>query len=197
MRFGTLGGEGSNHSLVLRRYLKFRGIAKAEIELFNSFEDGFAKLAEGKLDFLMQVSVHRSHTDMVARYLNKAHMVDVFVAPSKVLGVVSRRAVEKPRTIALQPATRCYVDLSKWEKHIDSFSISEVTEGLLAGRYDSGLTALEIVDQHPDLFRVDEHIGAVNDTWVLFSRLPVDVGEMLAWPEAPVTNLFRELSTRA
>ena len=41
MRFGTLGSEHSNHALVLRRYLAFRGLDTAEVVLYESFAPCF------------------------------------------------------------------------------------------------------------------------------------------------------------
>ena len=75
-----------------------------------------------------------------------------------------------PRSIALQPATRHYADLRAWTEQIDEISTSTVTEGLLAGRFDSGLTALDLVEKHPGRLRVETEIGAIEDVWVLFGR---------------------------
>lgn len=190
LRFGTLGSEGSNHSLIVRRYIEFRRLDGAEVKLFADFDAAFEALVVGTIDFLLQVSVHPSHTDMVARYTNRAHIVDAFIAPSKVLAIVTRQSVATPKTIALQPATRCYADLSRWERQIPEASIMTVAEGLLADKYDSGLTSLEIAEKHPDKLRVDHVIGSISDVWVLFGRTPIPKDPITAWPDAPVTALF-------
>lgn len=190
LRFGTLGSEGSNHSLIVRRYIAFRKLEGATVELFADFPTAFEALMAGKLDFVLQVSVHPSHTDMVAKYANRAHLVDSFIAASKVLAIVTRKSVDKPVSIALQPATRYYHDLSAWPQQIAEASIMTVAEGLLADKYDSGLTALEIAERHPDKLRVDHVIGACNDVWVLFGRRPIPDVPITAWPEAPVNDLF-------
>lgn len=191
LRFGTLGSEGSNHSMIVRRYIAFRQIENAEVELFGDFDAAFEALAAGKLDFVLQVSVHPAHTDMVAKFVNRAHIVDTFIAPSKVLAIVTRKEIAEPRSIALQPATRCYSDLGRWEQQIPEASIMTVAEGLLKGSYDSGLTSLEIAENHPDKLRVDEVIGAITDVWVLFSRTPLPESQITAWPMAPVVTQFQ------
>ncbi|MBS0378363.1 MAG: hypothetical protein JSS29_07750 [Proteobacteria bacterium] len=190
--FGTLGSQGSNHSYVLQKYLAFRQLEGASVRLFQAFDEAFEALAAGDLDFVLQVSVHPSHADMVARFFNRVHIVDAFIAPSKPLAVVTRRSVQKPVSIALQPATRHYTDLSAWSQQIDEVSIATVAEGLLSGRYDSGLTARELAERYPEQFRIDRDIGAATDTWVLFGHRSIPVGQICAWAQAPVTKLFAD-----
>ncbi len=190
LKFGTLGGEDSNHALVLKRYLTARSIENSEVTLFAGFDEAFDALACGQLDFVLQVSVHPDHTECVARYVGRAFIIDTFIASSKPLGILTRRDVEKPKTIALQPATRHYADLGAWDKQIDEASISTVAAGLLSGKYDSGIAAIEVLEQYPDRFRLQLDIGPIQDAWLLFGREPVTTNEIFLWPESPVRRLL-------
>lgn len=193
LRFGTLGTEGSNHSMIVRQYIAFRALADAAVVLFTDFRDAFEALVAGDLDFVLQVSVHPSHTEMSARYVHRVHVVDTFIAPSKSLAIISRKDVAKPRSIAFQPATKHYADLSAWPQQIDEVSIMTVAEGLREGRFDAGITSIELVEQAPDRFQIDQLFGPITDVWVLFGRQPLDIRTLSAWPDAPVC---RQLRTR-
>jgi hypothetical protein len=190
LRFGTLGTEGSNHSMIVRQYIAFRKLNGSEITLFTDFRDAFEALVAGDLDFVLQVSVHPSHTEMSARYVHRAHVVDTFIAPSKSLAIITRTDVDTPRSIAFQPATKHYADLSAWPQQIDEVSIMTVAEGLKAGRFDSGITSVELVEEAPDRFRIDQLFGPITDVWVLFGRQPLAIRALSAWPEAPVQRCF-------
>lgn len=192
LRFGTLGTEGSNHSMIVRQYIAFRKLEGAEVVLFTDFREAFEALVSGDLDFVLQVSVHPSHTEMSARYVHRVHVVDTFIAPSKSLAIISRKDVESPLSIAFQPATKHYADLSAWPRQIDEVSIMTVAEGLHAGRFDSGITSVELVEQAPDRFRIDRLFGPITDVWVLFGREPLDIRALTAWPEAPVCRQFHD-----
>ncbi len=188
--FVTLGPPGTNHEMVTRNYLSFRGLDGATVELADDFRDGLAMMAAARADFMVQAAVHPDSADIVAtaRFAHGIHVVDTFISPSKALGILSRKDVETPKTLALQPATRRYADLDRWEKPVPVRSIVSVAEGLLDGTYDSGLTALELADQHPDLLRVDVRIGTVDDPWLVFGKRRVSGGTLVAWPSAPVTE---------
>ena len=192
LRFGTLGTEGSNHSMIVREYNAFRKLEGVEVVLFTDFREAFEALVAGNLDFVLQVSVHPSHTEMSARYVHRVHVVDSFIAPSKSLAIITRTDMEQPRSIAFQPATKHYADLSAWPHQIDEVSIMTVAEGLREGRFDSGITAVELVEQEPDRFRIDQLFGPITDVWVLFGRQPLDIRSLSAWPEAPVCSHFHE-----
>lgn len=191
MRFGTLGSEASNHALVLNRYLEAREIKDAAVDLFLDFRTAFDALLNGDIDFVLQVSVHPQHTECVARTVNRAFIVDTFIASSKPLGILTRTDVANPRTIGLQPATRAYANLSGWTEQIEEASTSTVADGLVAGKYESGVAAIELLDQYPGRFRLDYEIGAVQDAWVLFGREPVCLGDILLWPESPVRKILK------
>lgn len=190
--FVTLGPTGTNHEMVARNYLSFRGLDGAAIELVDDFHDGLAMMADGRADFMVQAAVHPECADVVAtaHFAHGIRVVDTFISPSRALGILTRRNIETPRTLAFQPATRKYADLGGWEELVPVSSIMRVAEGLLEGTYDSGLTTLELAEQHPGLLRVDVHIGTVDDPWLVYGKRRVSDGKLVAWPSAPVTGQF-------
>jgi hypothetical protein len=68
-------------------------------------------------------------------------VVDTFIYPTKALAVLTRREVERPRTLGLVPATAGYIDRGDWEEIFDVQSKPIVAEELLAGRVGAVLTA--------------------------------------------------------
>ena len=150
-------------------------------------------MADGQADFMVQVAVHPDCADIVS----KAHfdygirIVDTFISPSRELAILTRAEIDRPTTLALQPATRGYADISGWPEHVPVSSIMRIAEGLLEGRYDSGLTTLEFAERHPGKFRVDAAIGTVDDPWLVFGRRRVSAGDLVAWPESPGSRLFQ------
>ena len=65
-----------------------------------------------------------------------------------------------------------------------------VAEGLLEGRFYSGITALSVADDHPGRFRVEEELGTVDDPWIVYGRERVSSGNVVAWPEGPAARLY-------
>ncbi|MCY4230954.1 MAG: hypothetical protein OXF26_08805 [Alphaproteobacteria bacterium] len=193
LRFATLGPAGTNHEFVTRNYLAFHGLVDAELILVDDFFEGLAMMNTGRVEFMVQVAVHPDCAAVVAKahFDYGIHVIDCFIAPGKELGILTRAEVADPRTLALQPATSSYADLSAWPDQIPTASIMRVAEGLLNGDYDSGLTALELVERHPGRFRVDAVIGAVDDPWLLYGRKRVAVAGLVAWPESPASRWFR------
>ncbi len=192
-RFVTLGPAGTNHELVTRNYLAFHGLAEAELILIDDFFEGLAVMGAGQAEFMVQVAVHPDCAAVVAKahFDYGIHVVDCFISPSKELGILTRAEVAQPRTLALQPATSGYADLSAWPEHVPAASIMRVAEGLLDGAYDSGLTALELADQYPGRFRIDAVVGAVDDPWLVYGRERVAGSGLVAWPESPASRRFR------
>ncbi len=189
--FGTLGPAGSNHDWVAKRYLDFHGLPDAQIELFSDFDDAFDAMFQGRIHHVIQVAVHPSVTSTVARYRGRAHLIDTFISPSQTMAVLTRSEVDTPSNLGLQMATRDYIDASRWPTLVPEVSTVTVAEGLLAGRYDSGLTLLRIAEQYPDRFRVDEVIGTVDDPWLVYGRESTCQGRVQAWPDSPAAALFR------
>lgn len=193
LRFVTLGPAGTNHDLVTRRYLAFHGLGDAEVVLIDDFFEGLAMMAGGRADFMVQVAVHPDCADVVskAHFDHGIRIIDTFISPSRELAILTRAEVARPRTLALQPATRGYADISAWPDHVPVSSIMRIAEGLLEGRYDSGLTTLEFAERHPGKFRVDAVIGTVDDPWLVFGAKRVSTGGLVAWPESPGSRQFR------
>ncbi len=192
-RFATLGPAGTNHELVARNYLAFHRLDAAELVLIDDFFEGLAMMGAGRADFMIQVAVHPDCAAVVAKahFDYGIHIVDSFISASKELSILTRAEIARPRTLALQPATSGYADLSAWPDHVPAASIMRVAEGLLDGEYDSGLTALELVDRYPGRFRVDAVIGSVDDPWLVYGCERVTGGGLVAWPESPVSRRFR------
>ncbi len=194
LTFGTLGPAGSNHDWVAQRYLEFHRLSHARIELFTDFDDAFEAMFQGRIHHVMQVAVHPSVTTTVAKYRGRAHLIDTFISPSQTMAVLTRSEVDTPATLGLQMATRDYIDTSRWITLVPEVSTVTVVEGLLAGKYDSGLTLLRIAEQYPERFRIDEVIGTVDDPWLVYGLEPTCQGQVQAWPESPAAALYRRMS---
>ena len=164
----TLGPEGTCHERAVRRYMEFQGIDDFEIEFITDFLDGLERIRgrDGRLP--VQCSAHPKVHEVTERYWKEVFVVDTFIYPTKHLVVLSRRDVERPRSLGIVPATKGYVDLSQWEEMIDVVSKPVVGEELLAGRYDSGLTHIEHLEEHADELRLDLDIGEIDTTWVVY-----------------------------
>ena len=105
--FLTLGPTGTNHELVTRNYLSFRGLDTAQVILIDDFFHGLTMMSDGEANFMVQVAVHPDCANVVAKahFDHDIHVIDTFISPSKELAIVSRIDVEQPHTLA--PAT-CY-----------------------------------------------------------------------------------------
>jgi hypothetical protein len=98
--------------------------------------------------------------------------------------VLSRREVERPRTLGLVPATAGYIDAADWEEIVDVQSKPIVAAELLAGRYEAGLTHIEHLAAHPDELRLVEEIGEIDTTWVVYGTTKRFSGEVIGIPSA-------------
>ena len=137
--------------------------------------------------------MHPAAAEIVAKghFEHGIRVVDTFVSPSRPLAVLTGAGVSTPRSLGLQPATRDYLDTSRWEILVPERSIMTVAEGLLAGRYDSGVTALSIAESHPGQFRVEQELGSVDDPWMVYGRRRVTEDGLVLWPGSPVSRFFR------
>jgi hypothetical protein len=185
----TLGPTGTCHERAVKRYMEFQGVDDYEIELITDFFVGLEMLRETPGAFLVQCSAHPKVHEITEKYWTEVWVVDTFIYPTKHLVVLTRREVEKPRSLGIVPATKGYVDLSQWEEVIDVASKPIVAEELLAGRYDSGLTHMEHVEEHVDELRLDLDIGEIDTTWVVYGRQKRFQGEVIGIPSA---ELFRQ-----
>ena len=188
--FATLGPAGSNHDWVAQRYLAFHGLTNARLVLYADFEAAFQNLLAGEVDHVVQVAVHASVPDTVARLRGRAHVIDTFLSPSQPMAVLTRRAVARPRSLGLQMATRGYVDTTRWDDLVAEPSTVDVGRGLLAGQYDSGITLLRYADEHAEMLRLDETIGTVVDPWLVYGTVATAGDAPLIWPDSPAAQRF-------
>jgi hypothetical protein len=136
--------------------------------------------------FLVQCSAHPLVHQITERHWREVFVVDTFIYPTKALAVLSRREVERPRTLGLVPATAGYIDADDWEEIVDVQSKPIVAEELLAGRYDAGLTHLEHLALHPDELRLDLEIGEIDTTWVVYGTRKRFRGEVIGISSAEI-----------
>ena len=186
--FITLGPTGTCHERAVKRYAEFQGVEDYGIELITDFFVGLEMLRETPGAFLVQCSAHPKVHEITEKYWTEVWVVDTFIYPTKHLVLLSRKEVETPRSLGIVPATKGYVDLSRWEEVIDVASKPIVAEELLAGRYDSGLTHMEHVTEHADELRLDLDIGEIDTTWVVYGKQKRFQGEVIGIPSA---ELFR------
>jgi hypothetical protein len=184
----TLGPTGTCHERAAIEYMGFQGIEDFEIDLIGDFLDGLERIRGKDNAFLIQCSAHPKVHEVTERYWAEVFVVDTFIYPTKPLAVLSRREVERPRTLGLVPATAGYVDISEWDEVVDVQSKPIVAEELLAGRYEAGLTHLEHLAAHPDELRLVEEIGEIDTTWVVYGTKKRFKGEVIGIPSA---DLFR------
>ncbi len=196
--FVTLGPAGTNHEMVTKNYLSFRGLEDAAVILIDDFYEGLEMMSDGRADFMLQVAVHPDCAGVVAtaHFKYGIRVIDTFISPSKELAIVTRKEIAQPRTLALQPATAEYSDISGWPEQIHVSSIMRIAEGLLDGKYDSGLTTLEFAERHPERLRVDVRIGTVDDPWLVYGKRRVSSGALVAWPASPALAQLREPDAR-
>jgi hypothetical protein len=184
----TLGPSGTCHERAVREYMAFQGVDDFEIVLITDFFVGLEMLRETPGAFLVQCSAHPKVHEITEKYWTEVWVVDTFIYPTKHLVVLTRREVEKPRSLGIVPATMGYVDLDDWEEVIPVASKPLVAEGLMRGDYESGLTHMEHVEEHADELRLDLDIGEIDTTWVVYGREKRFAGEVIGIPSA---HLFR------
>jgi len=180
----TLGPEGTCHERAARRYMAFQGVDDFELEYISDFLDGLERIRGRDDAFLIQCSAHPKVHEVTERYWKEVFVVDTFIYPTKHLVLLSRRDVEKPRSLGIVPATKGYIDLEPWEEVIDVVSKPVVGEGLLRGDYDAGLTHMEHVEEHADELRLDLDIGEIDTTWVVYGTKKRFQGDVIGIPSA-------------
>jgi hypothetical protein len=186
LRLITLGPAGTCHERAVRRYMEFQGIENFELEFIRDFIDGLELVRGSNDSFLVQCSAHPRVHEVTERYWREVFVVDTFIYPTKHLVVLSRREVEHPRSLGIVPATKGYVDLSRWEEVIDVVSKPVVGEELLAGRYDAGLTHMEHFEEHADKLRLDLDIGEIDTTWLVYGTRKRFEGQVIGIPSAGI-----------
>jgi hypothetical protein len=182
----TLGPGGTCHERAAQEYMAFQGIEDYAIRFISDFLDGLEMIRGREDAFLIQCSAHPKVHEVTERYWKEVFVVDTFIYPTKHLVLLSRREVERPRSIGIVPATKGYVDLSQWEEVIDVVSKPVVGEGLLRGDYDSGLTHMEHVEEHADELRLDLDIGEIDTTWVVYGTKKRFEGQVIGIPSREI-----------
>lgn len=182
----TLGPEGTCHERAVRRYMEFQGISAFEVEFIADFLDGLELIRGEENAFLVQCSAHPKVHVVTELYWSEIFVVDTFIYPTKALAVLTRREVERPRSLGLVPATAGYIDADDWETIVDVQSKPIVAEELLAGRYDSGLTHLEHYFDHEDELRLDLEIGEIDTTWLVYGTRKRFQGEVIGIPSPEI-----------
>jgi hypothetical protein len=180
--FVTLGPEGTCHERAVTEYARFQGIEDYGFELITDFFVGLEAIRGRDDAFLVQCSAHPLVHEITEKHWTEVFVVDTFIYPTKHLVLLSRRDVERPRSLGIVPATKGYVDLSRWEEIVDVASKPIVAAGLLRGDYDSGLTHLEHVEEHADELRLDLDIGEIDTTWVVYATSKRFRGEVIGIP---------------
>ena len=178
----TLGPTGTCHERAVLAYLGFQGIEDFEIDFIGDFFDGLERIRGKANSFLVQCSAHPLVHKITERYWSEIFVVDTFIYPTKALAILSRREIERPRSLGLVPATAGYIDPADWDEIIDVQSKPIVAEELLAGRYDAGLTHLEHLEKHPDELRLELEIGEIDTTWVVYGNRKRFEGEVIGIP---------------
>lgn len=182
----TLGPTGTCHERAVRRYMSFQSVSDYEIEFIGDFLDGLDRIRGRDNVFLVQCSAHPKVHEVTERYWSEVFVVDTFIYPTKALAVLTRREVEKPRSLGLVPATAGYIDRDDWEEIVDVQSKPIVAAELLEGRYDSGLTHLEHLAGHEDELRLDLEIGEIDTTWLVYGTQKRFRGEVIGIPSREI-----------
>jgi len=180
----TLGPTGTCHERAVSEYARFQGIEDYELGFITDFYDGLEAIRGRDDAFLIQCSAHPLVHKITEKYWTEIFVVDTFIYPTKHLVLLSRREVERPRSLGIVPATEGYVDTSKWDEVIPVASKPLVAEGLLRGDYDSGLTHMEHVEEHADELRLDLDIGEIDTTWVVYGTSKRFRGDVIGIPSA-------------
>jgi len=182
----TLGPTGTCHERAVIEYMAFQGIDAFEIEFIGDFLDGLEMIRGKDNAFLIQCSAHPQVHEVTERHWAEVFVVDTFLYPTKALAVLSRREIERPKTLGLVPATAGYIDRSDWEEIVDVQSKPIVAAELLAGRYEAGLTHLEHLAAHPNELRLVEEIGEIDTTWVVYGTQKRFRGDVIGIPSAEI-----------
>jgi hypothetical protein len=153
-----------------------------ELEFIEDFLDGLERIRGQDEAFLVQCSAHPLVHKVTERYWKEVFVVDTFVYPTKALAVLSRRDVARPRRLGLVPATAGYIDEAEWDEIVDVVSKPIVVRELLEGRFEAGLTHLEYAERYPEQLRVDQEIGEIDTTWVVYGTRKRFRGELIGIP---------------
>lgn len=195
MKFITLGPSGSNHEFVAQRYLDFHGLNdRASLELVPDFEQGAAAVLSAHADFLIQCAVHPATVATVAKFFKGLFVIDTFISASRELAIVQRNDVSHPRTLAVMQPTLDYIDSKAWERIELVETVAAVTRGLVEGTYEAGLAYAAIARACPQSLHVVQHVGSVDDAWIVYGRTRLGHGGVTAWAASPSAAHYRQMA---
>lgn len=191
LSFVTLGPAGGNHAYVLRNYLELHGLTHtARTTYVDDFHVGAAAVANGNAHYMLQCAAHPDFADVTGRHRQQMVPVDAFVAASQPMALVRLRGSGTVRTVAVQPATRQYADLSSYAEVREVPTVSAVQDVLLGGQVDAGIVFTRLLNEQPQRLALLQDLGSVRDAWVLFGRELVHASETVAWPDSPIARCF-------
>lgn len=195
MKFLTLGPAGSNHEFVAHRYLDFHGISeRATLELVPDFEQGAAAVLSAQADFLIQCAVHPATVATVAKFFHGLYVIDTFISASRDLAIVQRNDVTHPRTLAVMQPTLDYIDAKRWDRIELVETVAAVTRGLVEGTYEAGLAYAAIAQAYPQRLHIVQHVGSVDDAWIVYGRTRVGDGGVTACAASPSAARYRQMA---
>ena len=199
LHVATLGPTGTNHELVVHRYMATLGIEDYTVHFVDTFTTAVDDLVAGRVDTIVQCAVHPETPRVLGENFRRIFAVDSFIADSQELGILTRRDVEDPKTLGiLLPANRDYTDVSRWEELRNVGSLPTIAAMLLAGEIDAGLTYTSFAARHPDVLRVDEVIGSPDDVWIVYAQERVSTpGGLVGDPRSPGARLLQRLADPA
>lgn len=173
-----MGPSGSCHENAVRRYAAFQGLEDFKLAFVEDWMVGLAKLRASDRTYLVQCSAHPTVHTVTETYYREVFVVDTFLLPTQDMALLRRRAVTRPRTLGLVPATTGYIDTRGYDITWEA-SKPIVGRRLLEGAYDAGLTYRALADEHPDELAVMEGIGEVDTTWLVYGRKRRFRGEVI------------------
>ncbi len=170
----TLGPEDSNHGYIARRYCMARQFTDVNLLFCHEFTPALDAIEQRDADYILICGVHPECGHVVGRgkYAMDLEIVDMFIAESQPLAILTRDGVVAPISIALQPATESYTDLSAWTQRTHVTSTVAAAEGLINGKWDSALTLRKFI-KRPGL-RLDREIPPPRDPWLILCRSSTD-----------------------
>jgi hypothetical protein len=194
LKIATLGPAGSNHDLNTRRYIEFHGLDGAEVVYIEDFLLGVEMMRRGEVDLMIQVCAHHHVADTIELHHGEVFLIDSFIGRTHPMGLLTRADVESPVSVGYIPPTAGYFDPSRYRTQVHTLSNSDTARRLLAGEFDSGFTSLDVARDHPGRFRIDKEIGEVDVVWLVYGRIRVNTGPMIAWREAPARAVLTRLA---
>lgn len=195
MKIATLGPAGSNHDLNTRRYIDFHGLDGAQVVFIEDFLVGVEMMRRGEVDLMIQVCAHHHVAETIELHHNEVFLIDSFIGRTHPMGLLTRADVESPVSVGYIPPTAGYFDPSRYRTQVHTLSNSDTARRLLAGEFDSGFTSLDVARDHPGRFRIDKEIGEVDVVWLVYGRVRVNTGPMVAWREAPARAVLTRLAS--